>query len=75
MLNLRPIRRAKMHGVSGIGLSVEVFLATLEIGPIAVKGIRIVGDPHGNEFIIGRDTLNQLVVTLNGLAAVVEVSD
>ncbi len=72
-LNLRPIRRARMRGVSGIGQSVEVFLVALEIGPIIIKGIRVIGDGEGNELIIGRNVLNQFVVTLNGLAGEVEI--
>ncbi len=72
-LNLRPIRRARMRGVSGIAQSVDVFLVALEIGPITMKGIRVIGDRDGNELIVGRNALNQLVVTLNGLAGEVEI--
>ena len=73
-LNLLPIRRARMRGVSGIGLSVEVFLVSLQIGPIILKGVRVIGDRHGNELIVGRNVLNQLIVTLDGLAGEVEIS-
>ena len=62
-----------MRGISGVGQSVDVFLVTLEIGPITISGVRIVGNPHGNELIIGRDVLNQFVVTLNGLAGEVTI--
>jgi hypothetical protein len=37
--------------------------------------IQVVGDTEGEEAILGRDVLNQLIVTLNGLASVVEISD
>lgn len=63
-----------MRGVSGIGLSVEVFLVSLQIGPIILKGVRVIGDRHGNELIVGRNVLNQLIVTLDGLAGEVEIS-
>lgn len=74
-LNLQTIRRATMRGVSGIGLSVELFLVTLQIGVITVKGVRVIGDRRGSELIIGRNVLNQLIVTLNGLAGEVELSE
>ena len=72
-LNLRPIRRATMRGVSGIGLSVELSLVALEVGAITMKGVRVVGDRRGSELVIGRNVLNQLIVTLNGLAGEVEL--
>ena len=74
-LNLRPVRRATMRGVSGVGLPVELFLVALEIGSITIKGVRVIGDRYNNEFIIGRNVLNQLIVTLNGLAGEVELSE
>jgi hypothetical protein len=35
---------------------------------------RVVGDEINSEIIIGRDILNQFIVTLNGLASIVEIS-
>lgn len=51
-----------------------MYLAVIQIGPFQVHGIRILADQEGGEAILGRDVLNQLVVTLNGLANMVEVS-
>ena len=34
----------------------------------------VVGDKLGDEVIVGCDVLNQFIVTLNGLASVVEIS-
>ena len=64
-----------MRGVSGVGLPVELFLVALEIGSITIKGVRVIGDRYNHEFIIGRNVLNQLIVTLNGLAGEVELSE
>ena len=33
-----------------------------------------VADPQNNEIVLGRDVLNQFMVTLNGLASAVEIS-
>ena len=63
-----------MRGVSGVGMPVELFLVALEIGSITIKGVRVIGDRHNNEFIIGRNVLNQLIVTLNGLAGEVDIA-
>lgn len=73
-LNLPPIRKAMMRGVSGIGRSVDLYLVSLIIGPILVNGVRVIGDRHGNELIIGRNVLNQLVTTLDGLAGEVSMT-
>ncbi len=73
-LNLFPVRKAMMRGVSGVGHSVDIYLVSMRIGPIAVNGIRVIGDRQGNELIIGRDVLNQLIVTLNGLAGEISVT-
>ena len=73
-LNLPPIRKTVMRGVSGIGQSVDIYLVSLRIGPIVVNGVRVIGDRHGSELIIGRNVLNQLVTTLDGLAGEVSVT-
>ena len=73
-LNLLPVRRATMRGISGESVPVEVFLLSVEIGSITIPGVRVIGDRHGHELIIGRDVLNQWIVTLNGLAGVVDVT-
>jgi hypothetical protein len=36
--------------------------------------LRVVAGAEGDEIILGRNVLNQLVVTLNGLANAVEIS-
>ena len=43
--------------------------------PISIiHGIRAVAVPEGAEAIIGRDVLNQLEVTLNGLALEISIA-
>lgn len=51
----------------------DVYLATLETGPYQLPGIRVLADARLGEAILGRDVLNQLVVTLNGPGATVDV--
>lgn len=54
---------------------VEVYLVTVMIGTMAIPGIEAAVIEDGETPIIGRDVLNQLIVTLNGLAGVVEISE
>jgi hypothetical protein len=47
----------------------------MEIGPYKLPKVRAAGVPVGTDFILGRNVLNQMVVTLNGLAGVTEVPE
>lgn len=67
--------RLQMRDVLGRVASVDLYLVTVVIGDYQITGIQAIALPIGSEPIIGRDVLNQLIVTLNGLAGVVEISD
>jgi hypothetical protein len=57
-----------------MGQMYDVYLAVVEIGALQLPGIRILADKQNNEPILGRDVLNNLALTLNGPANVVEIS-
>jgi len=40
-----------------------------------IYGIDAIANEQTEEVIVGRDVLNQLVVTLNGLAQVIEITN
>lgn len=63
----------RMRGVTGISQRVRIYLVAIQIGAQLFNGIRAVAMPSGHETILGRDVLNQLVVTLNGLASQTKV--
>ena len=69
------IRKTQMVGVAGIGVQVEMHLLILHLGSLTVYGVEAVADKQNGEAIIGRNVLNQLVVTLNGIAGVTEITD
>lgn len=69
------VGRAKMRWGTHSGRDYAVYLATIEIGPFSLPGIRILADPSNKTAVLGRNVLNQLVVTLNGLANTVEIRD
>ncbi len=62
-----------MRGTAGGRVEVDLYLAAIRIGSNLIDGLHVVGIPASGEAIIGRDVLNQLVVTLNGLANVTEI--
>ena len=72
-MEARYVETRQMRGVTGIAYLVDLYLVTVRIGPHTIPAIRAVGATPDGEAIIGRDVLNQLVVTLNGLASVTEV--
>lgn len=67
------VEKRQIRGVSGFSYPVDTYLVTGHIGPHTIYAIEVVALERGNETIIGRDVLNHLIVTLNGLASVVEV--
>ncbi len=69
------IRKTRMIGVTGVPFSVDIHLLVLHLGPLTVYGVEAVADKQDGEAIIGRNVLNQLVVTLNGIAGVTEITD
>lgn len=64
-----------MRGVIGISQRVEIFQVAIRIGDYMIPGIRAVADTHGNEPILGRDVLNQLILTLNGPALTTQIHE
>lgn len=70
-----PIRRTRMVGVTGAVIAVELHLLIVHVDEIAIFGVEAVAGSDDSEAIIGRNALNQLVVTLDGIAGVTEISD
>lgn len=64
----RYVERRRMRGVTGGSVIVNLYLTAVHIGDHVIHGIRAVGIPASGDPIIGRDVLNQLEITLNGLA-------
>lgn len=72
-IDAEHVRKARMRGVAGISYVVDLYVVIVHIGDIEIAA-RVAADANGDELIIGRNVLNQLVVTLNGLAGVTEIS-
>jgi hypothetical protein len=74
-LHARKGKKAWLRGTAQQRIQVERYWVWLQIGGHAPFYIQAVGDTQSEEAILGRDILNQMIVTLNGLASVVEISD
>lgn len=62
-----------LRGTAGGRKRVDTYSVTIHVETERAYGIYAVATPEGSEPLIGRDVLNQLVVTLNGLAEVTEL--
>jgi hypothetical protein len=70
----RYVESRNLRGVTGHRIRVKRYSVIIQVGGETIYGVRAVATTTGDEVILGRDVLNQLVVTLNGLAHIVEVS-
>jgi hypothetical protein len=59
--------------LSGVRYPVDMYMVQLTIGSLLLYGIEVIGKERTDEVIIGRDVLNQMIVTLNGLAHITEL--
>jgi hypothetical protein len=72
--NARYVETRQMRGVVGMAYPVDLYLVAVQIGPHTIPAVRAIAATPDAEPIIGRDILNQLVVILDGLAGVTEIS-
>jgi predicted aspartyl protease len=63
----------RMIGAGGDIHTVNLYIVEVQIGPHRIPGIRAIGLKN-TEVIIGRDVLNHLIVTLDGIAGQTEIS-
>ncbi len=72
-LKAQPVDVRNLRTVTGARLTVTLYRVQLRIGPQQLRNIRAVGIEPTEGAILGRDALNQLVMTLDGLAMVSEI--
>lgn len=66
--------QAWIRAVTDQRVKVDLYSISMQFGAFDQNYLEVVANTHTDEVILGRDVLNQLIVTLNGLATVVEVS-
>lgn len=72
-IGARYAETRRLRGISGLGYPVKLYSVTVRIARHTIYGIRAVAIEPKSEPLIGRDVLNQLVVTLDGPATTTEV--
>ena len=70
----RFVRKQRMRGVVGEFVEVSRYRVEVEIGGERLRRILAVGTDAETEFILGRDVLNHLIVTLDGIGSETEIS-
>ncbi|GIK73289.1 MAG: hypothetical protein BroJett021_22770 [Chloroflexota bacterium] len=70
----RKTAKVWMRGAADQRRLVDLYTVCLQLGDLTTQRLPVVGGSGESEVIVGRDVLNQLIVTLNGLASVAEVT-
>ena len=68
-LKARRIGQTDIRESTGLVRTMSVFAGDVRIGDLVVHSVRIAAARTGEEIILGRNVLNQLVVTLDGPGA------
>lgn len=64
---------AILSGMAGGRQTVDQFIIRIQIGSHIINGISVVAMPTNSEAIVGRDVLNELILTLNGPSNTVQI--
>ncbi len=70
----RRSERAWMSTAAGTRRIVNLYVISLRIGDYEQRALSVIAGLDSEEAMIGRDVLNYLILTLNGLASVTEIT-
>lgn len=73
-INARKVDAMNLRWGNGPGYRVDIYEVVLQIGSYRPRKVYAVADRHEPHILLGRDVLNQFVVTLDGIAEAVEIS-
>lgn len=74
-IRARKSEKAWMSTTTASRRLIDLYAVSLRIGGFEQRALSVVGSLDMEEAILGRDILNHLIVTLNGLAGVTEIAD
>lgn len=74
-LGAKAVDKRRLVNASGVSYQVDVYVVALQVGPFTHPAVEVLANRQSNDTLLGRDVLNHLIVTLNGLAHMVEISD
>ncbi|MCP4418461.1 MAG: hypothetical protein GY805_17725 [Chloroflexi bacterium] len=72
-IHARRSRKMWMRGTAGGRVLVDLYQISLQLGPLSQALLEVVGGTQNSEVVVGRDVLNNMTVTLNGLGSSVEI--
>ncbi len=73
-IGARYAGQARVRSVLGDSQLVNLYLVSLRIAAHQLNAVQVIANSETEEFILGRDVLNQLIVTLDGLASTTEIA-
>jgi hypothetical protein len=68
------VRTGWLSGSAGERYQVDLYTIAVQIGEYRLIYVDAVGSERSDEVIVGRDVLNQFIVTLNAPGHVVEIA-
>ena len=74
-INARRSSQVIFRSITGAGQIADIYEVSLRLGPHTFHKVRVIADRHNSMMMLGRDVLNHLVITLNGLAATTELHE
>ena len=72
-IGARIAGRHWMVGVTGTRTKADLYPIFLQLGNHSLY-VSVIGNPINTDTVIGRDVLNHMIITLNGLAETVELA-
>lgn len=72
-IGAKPIGKGRIRGVMGNSQSVNIYLVKLYISTHQLYAIRVAGVEDEDEPLLGRNVMQNLVITLDGLVGVIEI--
>lgn len=74
-IKARRTGQVVMRSITGARNIVDIYEVSLRLGPHHFPHLRVAADTHNEIVVLGRDVLNHIVITLNGLAATTEIQE
>jgi predicted aspartyl protease len=73
-IGAEKVDQRRMTDASDLSYLVDIYEVAVRIGIFTIPQVHAIANRKNREVTIGRDVLNYLIVTLNGLAYTVEIS-
>lgn len=74
-IDARRLDSAYARNMDGSRYEIVLYSVSIKVGSYPIYGIEAIANDKTPETILGRDALNQLIVTLNGLAQITEIEN